>query len=67
MLIVKSKVGKKSKTKMGRPPKPLAEKQDSRVVVNLTRVERSQLEREARAVDLSLSAYLVRCWKERRK
>ena len=52
---------------MGRPPKPAEEKQGERVSVNMTREERRTLEREANEVGLSLAAYLLDCWKKRRR
>jgi len=45
--------------------KPVAEKQGARVMVNMTKAEKSQLEREAQEVGLSLSAYLLQLWKEK--
>lgn len=50
---------------MGRPPKSPAEKQSARVVVNMTQAEKRHLEKEARTEGLSLSAFLLQCWKEK--
>lgn len=58
---------KKPKAKMGRPAKPAEEKQGERVSVNMTREERRVLEREASEAGLSLAAYLLNCWKKRRR
>ena len=52
---------------MGRPPKHKDEKQGERVTVNMTHEERQALEREAAKAGLSLAAYLLDCWKKRRK
>jgi hypothetical protein len=58
---------KNPKAKMGRPPKPAEEKQGERVSVNMTREERRALEREASKAGLSMAAYLLDCWKKRRR
>lgn len=50
---------------MGRPPRPLSEKQRGRVVVNMTDAEKRRFEKEAKAAGLSLSAYLLKCWREK--
>ena len=57
---------KKPKTKMGRPPKPKAEKQSERIAVNVTRAEYRAIVEDAKAAGLSLSAYLLNCWKKGR-
>ena len=57
----------KRKARMGRPPKPPDERQAERIMVNVTRAERVQLEREARKAGLSLSALLIRPWREKRE
>jgi len=56
---------KKRKTTMGRPPKSREAKQSGRIVVNMTRAQKRQLEKEARAAGLSFSAYLLKCWREK--
>ena len=58
---------KKTKGRMGRPPKTKAEKQDERVMVNMTCGERKILKRDAVDAGMSLSAYLLDCWKKRRR
>ena len=58
---------KKPSKKMGRPPKPPKEKQGERVTVRMTREERRVLERDASKAGLSLAAYLLDCWKKRRR
>jgi hypothetical protein len=57
---------KKAKKRMGRPPKPPDEKWKARVMVNMTEAERDQLVADAKRARLSLSAYLLGCWKDRR-
>ena len=58
---------KKPSAKMGRPPKPGDKKQSERVSVNIRPAERQALEREANEAGLSLAAYLLDCWKKRRR
>ena len=57
---------RKPKPKMGRPPKAQDEKQGARVTVNMTREEREALTRDAAEAGLSLSAYLLECWRKAR-
>ena len=57
---------RKPKAKMGRPPKPKAEKQSARIAVNVTPAEYRSIEQDAKAAGLSLSAYLLECWKKAR-
>lgn len=47
----------------GRPPKPADTKKGERITVNMTRTERQALEADAARAGMSLSAYLVSCWK----
>ena len=56
----------KKRKKMGRPPLPPAERRDALVTMRLTEAEREELERDAAKAGLSLSAYLVKCWLEKR-
>jgi len=56
---------KRRKSRMGRPPKPPGKKQSGRVVVNMTPAEKARLEKEAKAVGMSLSAYLLECWRRK--
>ena len=53
-------MGKKRK-KMGRPPKPAAEKWARRVTINLTPAEYEAVASEARRRGLSLSEYVKSC------
>jgi len=46
------------KTKMGRPPKPPAEKMSHRVCVRLTPEQYRRLRDEAKKAGLSISAYI---------
>ena len=51
---------------MGRPPKPKGKKQSERIAVNVTPAEYRAIEADAKAEGVSLSAYLLKCWKKRR-
>ena len=57
---------KKPKVKMGRPPKAKGKKQSERIAVNVTPPEYRAIEEDAKAARLSLSAYLLDCWKKRK-
>lgn len=48
----------KGKTKMGRPPKPAAEKMSHRVCVRLTPEQFQRLVNHAKQAGLSLSAFI---------
>jgi hypothetical protein len=48
----------------GRPPKPKAEKQSARVMLNLTQAERARLEKLAKAEGLPLATLIMRPWRE---
>jgi len=50
---------------MGRPPKKPSEKQGEIISVRMRKAERKQLERDARHAGLSLSAFLMQCWRDR--
>jgi hypothetical protein len=50
----------------GRPPKKAADRQNSTVLVRMTKAERKQLESQAKADGLTLSALLMRPWREDR-
>ena len=52
--------------KMGRPQKPLDKKQSVPVTVNMTVAQKKQLDNDAKAAGLSLSAFLLKCWREKR-
>ena len=47
----------------GRPPKPRDVKQGERITVNMTSAERKALEADAAEAGMSLSAYLLKCWR----
>ena len=51
--------------RMGRPPKPKAEKQSARIGVRVTPEEFRAISQAAKAAGLSRGAFLVACWKER--
>ncbi|MEW6357953.1 MAG: hypothetical protein AB1696_16590 [Planctomycetota bacterium] len=55
---------KRKTSRMGRPPKPKAEKWGARVSVNMTEAEYRQLRTEAKAAGKSLASYLLDCWRE---
>jgi hypothetical protein len=57
-------MGKKKKAKMGRPPKPLDEKQGVKVTVYMTEDERKQLEALADKEGISLSSLLMKPWRK---
>jgi len=57
---------KKTKPKMGRPPKCPDEKQDKCVMVRLTRGEYARLVSEAKRVGMPKAVFLVHCWKQQR-
>ena len=51
-------------TRMGRPPKPPAEKYSEQANVRMTRAERRRLASAARKAGLSLSALLMKPWRK---
>jgi len=51
---------------MGRPPKKPSEKQGENISVRMTKADRKKLEADAKTAGLSLSAYLLECWKKGR-
>jgi len=55
---------KKPKKRMGRPPKPAAEKQSEAIMVRVTPGERKQLEAEARRLGVPLAVVLTALWRE---
>jgi uncharacterized protein (DUF1778 family) len=52
--------------KMGRPPKPKAEKQSERIGVRVTPAEYRTISKDAKAAGMSRGAFLVKCWKKGR-
>lgn len=52
------------KKRSGRPRKSLAEKQSERVMVYLTKAERTRLEKLAKRENLSLASLIMRPWRE---
>ncbi len=52
------------KKRMGRPPKPPAERRDAQVTVSLTKAELARLRREARGAGVTVSELLMRAWRE---
>ena len=49
---------------MGRPPLKEKDKRTAYVTVRLKKSERKELEQDAKDEGLSLSSYLLKCWKE---
>ena len=52
---------------MGRPPLIAKDRRTALVTMRLKPNEHKQLEKDARAKGLSLSAYLLECWQKARK
>ena len=55
---------KRKRKKMGRPPRPPAEKQGERITVYLTKAERKRLEALAKVEGLSLASLVMRPWRK---
>ena len=55
------------KLRTGRPPKQPEEKQGEQVTVYLTKSERAELERQAQNEGISLTALIMRPWREKEK
>ena len=53
------------KSKMGRPPLPPESRRSAVVTIRMTQAERERLEEQAREAGLSISAYLLQCWREK--
>ena len=54
------------KPRMGRPPLPPQKRRESVVTLRLTKAERSQLEAEAEKAGLTMSKYLLKCWRDKK-
>lgn len=48
----------------GRPPLPAHERRNCLVTIRMTGQQRSELEADAEAAGLSLSEFLLTCWRE---
>ncbi len=59
-----SAVMAKKKVKMGRPPLKEEDRRNSLVTLRLTKKEHKDLEYDADSKDLSMSAFLIECWKK---
>jgi len=57
---------RKKKAKMGRPPLKEKDRRTALVTLRLKQSERDELEREAKSEGLSLSTYLLKCWRKMR-
>ena len=53
--------------KMGRPPKKAKDRRSKRVSLRVTPAEYRQIIMEAQAEGLSVTAYLLRFWKESKR
>jgi len=61
-------MGQKKKTaRMGRPPKPAADKCGIQICCKITRAELRFMQAEARRLGLSMSSTLMYLWRERMK
>jgi len=56
---------KKTSKKMGRPPKPVDEKQSERVVARFTKEQMNALKSQADKAGLPVATYLAKCWIEK--
>jgi hypothetical protein len=54
------------KNKMGRPPLKPKDKRTAIITLRLKKADRSELEKEAKAKNLTLSDYLLECWQKSR-
>ena len=54
---------KKTRARMGRPPKPPAERRDQVVSVSLTKAERRRIVAAARAAGITVAELLMRPWR----
>lgn len=61
-----SLMAKKVRKKMGRPPKPPAEKCSVHLMVHMTQAERKMIEAAAVKTGQSLSTTIMRPWRERK-
>ena len=53
------------KNRMGRPPKPAAQRRGAVVNVRMTEAERAVLEREAKKTGCTMSEVLMRPWRKK--
>jgi hypothetical protein len=57
---------RKTKSRMGRPPKPASEKQSARVMVKLIPKDYKRLLAEAKRAKMPTATYLLNFWRTRR-
>jgi uncharacterized protein (DUF1778 family) len=57
----------KKRKKMGRPPLKANKRRTAIITLRLKPSERKQLEKDAKAKGLTLSTYLLECWKKEKK
>ena len=55
----------RKRKKMGRPKKKAKDRRTALITLRLTKEQRRELERDAKAEGLSLSSYLLKCGKGR--
>jgi hypothetical protein len=54
----------RKRSRMGRPPKPPAERYSEQANIRMTRAERARLDAEASRLGLTLSQLLMRPWRD---
>ena len=57
---------KTKKKKMGRPPLNPKDRRTAIVTLRLTKTDRELLEKQAASKGMSISSYLLYCWRKRR-
>jgi predicted HicB family RNase H-like nuclease len=57
----------KRKKTMGRPPKKAKDRRSKPVALRVTPADHRQLVKDARAAGLSISGYLLECWRKVRE
>ncbi len=58
-------MSKKPMSKMGRPPLPADARRSAVITIRMKADERKQLEEEAQKAGLTMSSYLLRCWRKK--
>jgi predicted HicB family RNase H-like nuclease len=57
-------MAKKRKPKMGRPPKKAKDRRSKPVTLRMVPAEHRELVSDAKAAGLSISEYLLTCWRK---
>ena len=55
---------KEKKKKMGRPPLKPKDRRSAIITVRLTETDRDLLEKQAASKNMSISSYLLYCWRK---